>query len=167
MPSIPLPNPYLSIEGYNCFGCSPHNPSGLHLRFKYDEEQDEVWAVVSPPAEHCGYPGILHGGIQATMLDEVGYWAVHQKLGNPAFTTRLELDLLHAVRVPCLIQLRAKVVEVRRRLVSVETRLLVADTVHARARVTYYQADARVWRKVTGKPMPHHVITTRKGLLTK
>lgn len=154
MARVPLHNPYLGIEGYNCFGCSPANPYGLHLRFLFDEEADEVYAVANPALEHCGYPGVLHGGIQATMMDEVGYWAVHQKLRQPAFTTRLELELLRAVRIPATVEVRAQVIETRRKKVTVHARLLVGDQEHARARITYYQADARVWEKVTGRPAP-------------
>jgi hypothetical protein len=29
-----IKNPFQKIEGYNCFGCSPENPIGLHLHFK-------------------------------------------------------------------------------------------------------------------------------------
>ena len=31
-----LINPYLEKQGYNCFGCSPKNPIGLHLEFWED-----------------------------------------------------------------------------------------------------------------------------------
>ncbi|MBN1425838.1 PaaI family thioesterase [Candidatus Fermentibacteria bacterium] len=152
MASRPMENPYLRIEGYNCFGCSPRNPYGLHMQFVHDEEASEVYALVSPAPEHCGYPGVLHGGIQATLLDEVGYWAVHQKLEAPAFTTRLDIELLKAVRIPATLELRARVIETRRKLVTVEARLLVYTVEHARARITYYLADSRVWEKVTGLP---------------
>ncbi len=154
MRGTPLDNPYLGIEGYNCFGCSPTNPYGLRLRFSYDEGADEVFALATPASEHCGYPGVLHGGIQATMLDEVGYWAVHQKVHAPAFTTRIEMDLLRAVRVPSEILVRAKVLEVRRRIVTVEACLEVAGEVHARARIRYHRADDALWEKVTGRPVP-------------
>jgi acyl-coenzyme A thioesterase PaaI-like protein len=140
------------MEGYNCFGCSPHNPYGLHLCFLYDDETDEVFAMASPALEHCGYPGVLHGGIQATLLDEVGYWAVHQKLCLPAFTTRLELEIVRAVRIPAAVQVRARVVETHRKLVIVEARLLVGEAEHARAKITYYRADDRIWERVTGRP---------------
>ena len=29
-------NPWRNHEGYNCFGCSPDNPIGLHLEFYED-----------------------------------------------------------------------------------------------------------------------------------
>ena len=29
-------NPWRNHEGYNCFGCSPDNPIGLHMEFYED-----------------------------------------------------------------------------------------------------------------------------------
>ena len=29
-------NPWRNQEGYNCFGCSPVNPIGLHMEFYED-----------------------------------------------------------------------------------------------------------------------------------
>lgn len=157
MSTTPLHNPYLGIEGYNCFGCSPTNPYGLHLRFFYDDEADDVYAVATPAPEHCGYPGVLHGGIQATLMDEVGYWAVHQRLHAPAFTTRMEVALIRAVRIPSEIVVRARIVDIRRKMVTVEAQLTVEGEVHASARIRYYQADAAAWERVTGRPVPSAV----------
>ena len=53
-----------------CFGCGEDNPEGLHLQF--EEQPDGAGhAVVVLGDHHSGEPGIVHGGIQATMLDEV------------------------------------------------------------------------------------------------
>ena len=36
-----IKNPWLGIEGYNCFGCCPDNPIGLKMRF-YEDGEDVV-----------------------------------------------------------------------------------------------------------------------------
>ena len=51
-----------------CFVCGTDNPIGLHLTFWVDG--DMVWTEFTPGQEHQGYPGVLHGGITATLLDE-------------------------------------------------------------------------------------------------
>jgi acyl-coenzyme A thioesterase PaaI-like protein len=69
-----------------CFGCSKRNPIGLHLSFQM--EDGEVRAHFTPQAEHQGWPGFMHGGLVATMLDEAmgwvtmshGIWAVTGKI---------------------------------------------------------------------------------------
>jgi acyl-coenzyme A thioesterase PaaI-like protein len=73
-------------ERHYCFGCSKHNPVGLHLSFRM--EDGEVRAPFTPQAEHQGWPGFMHGGLVATMLDEAmgwvtmghGIWAVTGKI---------------------------------------------------------------------------------------
>jgi acyl-coenzyme A thioesterase PaaI-like protein len=52
-----------------CFVCGVDNPIGLHLDIWMDGEQ--VWAEFTPGQQHQGWPGVLHGGIQATLLDEI------------------------------------------------------------------------------------------------
>jgi len=49
--------------------CGLKNPSGLHSRF-YELETGELLALFTPRDIHQGYPGRLHGGMGATILDE-------------------------------------------------------------------------------------------------
>lgn len=53
-----------------CFVCGVENPAGLHLHF-YTVGPGEVVAEYVVTEQFNGYPGIVHGGILATMLDEV------------------------------------------------------------------------------------------------
>lgn len=52
-----------------CFVCGLENQFGLKARF-YELENKEILALFTPAEEHQGYPGRLHGGIAATILDE-------------------------------------------------------------------------------------------------
>jgi acyl-coenzyme A thioesterase PaaI-like protein len=52
-----------------CFVCGLKNAFGLKSRF-YELENGELMAIFQPASEHQGYPGRLHGGIAATILDE-------------------------------------------------------------------------------------------------
>ena len=51
------------------FVCGLENSIGLKSRF-YGLENGELLATFSPAKEHQGYPGRLHGGIAAAILDE-------------------------------------------------------------------------------------------------
>ncbi len=55
----------------HCFVCGRQNPVGLKLSF-YETGPDEVTAHFTPAEHYQGYPGVLHGGIVASLLDEVG-----------------------------------------------------------------------------------------------
>lgn len=53
-----------------CFVCGRSNEAGLHLQF-YDDGVDTVCSKITIDKRHEGYPGIVHGGILASILDEV------------------------------------------------------------------------------------------------
>jgi acyl-coenzyme A thioesterase PaaI-like protein len=53
-----------------CFVCGEKNDFGLHAKF-YETDRNELVAIIKPSEQHQGYPGRMHGGIAATILDEV------------------------------------------------------------------------------------------------
>ena len=53
----------------DCFVCGMKNVIGLKARF-YETENNEVEVYFTPNDNYQGYPGRLHGGIAATILDE-------------------------------------------------------------------------------------------------
>lgn len=64
------PNKNAQPNSRSCFVCGLENPYGIKLRF-YDNVTDEVMATYTVPEHYQGYPGTVHGGIIAAMLDEV------------------------------------------------------------------------------------------------
>ncbi|MGB9723866.1 MAG: PaaI family thioesterase [Chloroflexia bacterium] len=73
-----------------CFACGEQNPIGLHLQFTYGEGSAEASFI--PERSHQGYPGLLHGGLVATLLDEAMAHAVFAAYG-PAVTGELRVRL--------------------------------------------------------------------------
>ena len=108
MSSNKIINPYTKLPGYNCFGCSPDNTVGLQLQFF---EEDEYLVSEWMPKQHLsGYKNVLHGGIQATLLDEIASWAVQIKLRTAGVTANLNLRYKKPVLVDeGQITLRAKI----------------------------------------------------------
>ena len=45
-------NPWRNHEGYNCFGCSPDNPIGLHMEFY--EDGDYIVSTWHPEHNYQG-----------------------------------------------------------------------------------------------------------------
>lgn len=54
-----------------CFVCGRENPVGLFLDF-YTTEPGQCRTEIVIPEEYEGYPGVVHGGIVAAILDETG-----------------------------------------------------------------------------------------------
>ena len=53
----------------SCFVCGRENSSGLNMTF-YETSPGEVVAEYTVSEEYQGYPGVVHGGIIASILDE-------------------------------------------------------------------------------------------------
>jgi len=53
-----------------CFLCGRENPVGLRVRWENDREAGEIRGRVNVPEHFNGYPGVVHGGIVAALLDE-------------------------------------------------------------------------------------------------
>ena len=52
-----------------CFGCGNSNPAGLQLKLRMDGEH--LVTEFMPQEVHQGWPGIVHGGIIASLLYEI------------------------------------------------------------------------------------------------
>ena len=55
----------------NCFACGMENPIGLKLVMYADPQTGQVVCDYNVPKIYEGYPGVVHGGIVAALLDEV------------------------------------------------------------------------------------------------
>jgi uncharacterized protein (TIGR00369 family) len=102
-------NPY--DAGLNmCFGCGKKNSIGLKLRFT--ESDDYLHASWQPAEIYEGYPNVLHGGIIATLLDEIGAWCVSVKIGTAGVTSEMHTKYLNPVYInKGTVSLKAKIEE--------------------------------------------------------
>jgi uncharacterized protein (TIGR00369 family) len=105
----------------NCFVCGVDNQAGLHMQF-YETDSDpvEVHVDYTVPAQYQGYPGVVHGGIIATMLDEVISRTVFR--GDPprfVVTAKLSIRYRKPVPVETPLKLVGRVVEDKGKVISV------------------------------------------------
>lgn len=133
-------NPYVGHEGYGCLGCDPNHPFGLRLRFTYDDENQIIYAEWNPTKSYEGYMGVVHGGIQATLLDEIGGWAVNTILGTGGVTSQLQIRYRKPVQITeGPLKLKAWLISSEKRLANIQTQLFNAkDEVCAEAQVQYF-----------------------------
>jgi len=59
----------INLRGNQCFGCSQERTDGLGMKFTRTGEKT-VECVYSVPAVYRGMGGVVHGGIQAVLIDE-------------------------------------------------------------------------------------------------
>lgn len=98
-----------------CFACGPENPHGLHLAGFHDEGPDHVVRFM-PQREHQGWQEITHGGIVATLLDEVMTRLLYAR-GQEAMTAELTVRYHRPLPIGESVEVRAREVERRGRLV--------------------------------------------------
>ncbi len=82
----------------HCFICGLGNPFGLQLRFDITAP-GEVTTCYTVPERYQGFPGIVHGGIVAAMLDEVCGRA-HMGIEPPRFMYTARLEIRYRKNVP-------------------------------------------------------------------
>ena len=83
----------------HCFVCGVVNPIGLNLKF-YETSPGQVEARVTLPEQYQGYPGIVHGGIVAAMLDESAGRAHMGDNDAPRFMFTARLNVNYRKNVP-------------------------------------------------------------------
>jgi uncharacterized protein (TIGR00369 family) len=75
----------------HCFVCGLENTAGLQLKF-YNTNPGEVTVEYTVPDHFQGYPGVVHGGIVAALLDEVtGRAHMHTDTQRLMYTAKLEI----------------------------------------------------------------------------
>lgn len=82
----------------NCFVCGMENKNGLQLKF-YQDEQGQVIAQTVVPERFQGYPGVVHGGVLASMLDEIAMRAAMVDDHN-RFMVTARMTLRYRKQVP-------------------------------------------------------------------
>src|SRR5258708_19098416 len=81
---------------HSCFVCGESNPIGLNLRFQTDGRIVQTRFVPRP--EHVGFKGTLHGGLIATVLDEIMVWACAVGTKRFAFCAEMTVRFLEPAR---------------------------------------------------------------------
>jgi len=111
----------------SCFVCGESNAAGLKLVFHTDGSV--VAAEYVAKAEHCGFKGVLHGGITATLLDEIMVWAAAVGSGKFGFCAELNIRYLRPVASGQTVSLEARLVENKRgRIFITEGTLMDPET---------------------------------------
>jgi len=133
-----ITNPYNKLNEHLCFGCSHKNPIGLNLSFELDGES--IIAFWKPDERYQGFHQVLHGGIQATLLDEVAGWVVQVICKTSGVTSELSVKYHKPVYTnEKELRLEAKILLYRSKVVDVEAKLFNSEgVVCTSALISYY-----------------------------
>jgi uncharacterized protein (TIGR00369 family) len=105
-----------------CFACGKDNPMGLKLAFERGTNPNEVWTHFIPDPVHQGYPGIMHGGLVSTLLDEAMAKVINFR-GITAVTATLEVKFRNPVPIGALLTITGELVDEKARRCSILARV--------------------------------------------
>jgi acyl-coenzyme A thioesterase PaaI-like protein len=138
--------------GQPCFGCSQDHPFGFRLRFA--REGDEVTTTFTPDDRYQGPPGIMHGGLVATLADEVAAWAIVGLLEKFGFTAQLVGRLHKPIRIGIPVEGRAHITRNTPRLVASSVRLIQNGEAAFTGDFSFVLVDQFSAEKLLGGPLP-------------
>ena len=98
----------------SCFVCGARNLFGLQLRFETDGRVVRTRWI--PRQEFSGFTTVIHGGITATLLDEIMVWACGVQTGKFAYCAELNIRYNLPIRPEQPVIATAEMVENKRRL---------------------------------------------------
>ncbi len=105
-----------------CFGCGAANSGGMQLKF-FLAPDGTVVCLPTVPDRFQGPPGYVHGGILATLLDEIMSKPV-RALGVRAMTRQMEIDYLRPVPTETPLHLEGRLLKSEGRKHWTEARIL-------------------------------------------
>ncbi len=133
--------PRFELAPHNCFACGTLNEHGLQLVLHV--EAGRCWTELALDRGFEGWAGIAHGGILATILDEVMAWSLVAE-DNWGVTARLSLEYRRPVPIDRTLRAEGWITRRRRKLVETSGRIVdpESDAELVTADATYVAADA-------------------------
>ena len=110
-----------AFEPHNCFACGTLNTGGLNLDLHVDGER--CWTDLEIPERFQGWDEIAHGGIVATILDEVMAWSLVDA-DSWGLTARLSVAFKRPVPLGRPIHVEGWITESRRRVITTAGRMV-------------------------------------------
>ena len=83
-----------------CFLCGRQNDVSLKMTWYNDREAQQVKATVTVPEHFNGYPGVVHGGVVAAILDETAGRAVMLGADPDKMMVTLKLEVRYRRPTP-------------------------------------------------------------------
>jgi uncharacterized protein (TIGR00369 family) len=133
----------------DCFGCSPRNPKGLKLRIWYTKKGCTSYYTI--PKEYCGFKGLVHGGIIATLLDEVSAWTIITHFFRVGVTVEAKIKYLKPVPTQIEIDIIGEIINSNKERITVLTKIQSKEgNVLAEAESKWLLPNPKILQKITG-----------------
>ncbi|MFX1236562.1 MAG: PaaI family thioesterase [Promethearchaeota archaeon] len=134
----------------NCFGCSPRNQRGLHLKIKLIDKKAVSYTILSE--DFCGFDKIAHGGIIATLLDEISAWTVLSNLSSQGVTLNAHIKFHKPVLLGMLIKVEGEIEKFEGKRVIVRSSVQSIDgTIFAEGKTQFVIPGIKTLAQLVGE----------------
>lgn len=147
-----------------CFACGKNNPIGLKLEWFNDYENKQIETTFTLSDDYCSYPGTVHGGIIATILDETSGRAIllDNDFNRLMVTLKMEVVYKHNTPTNTLLKAVGRVIRNGGSRAQVEGEIILPDgTVSAKCTSLLFKIpqavkdkwgpEAEEWARTTPK----------------
>jgi acyl-coenzyme A thioesterase PaaI-like protein len=140
---------YYPDDFARCYGCGRLNEHGLHVKSYWDG--DESVCTFRPKPYHTAIPGYVYGGLIASLIDchctgtasAAAYRAEGREMGSDPprrfVTASLHVDYLRPTPIDAVLEVRARVKEIKGRKIVVTATLSAAGEICARGELVAVQ----------------------------
>jgi uncharacterized protein (TIGR00369 family) len=136
------------ISDSRCFVCGVNNSGALQVRF-FRQGEDSAVATSEPDTTFMGYDGLLHGGVAASLLDEIMIKAV-LAAGRLVVTGRMTVKYLAPITLGSPLRLDGRIISSRGRLFETEGRIFRDENAPlATANGTYVELTGEARERLT------------------
>ena len=152
-----------------CFVCGKKNAAGVKASF-YETDKDELIAVFRPGQEHQSYPGRLHGGIAAAILDETIGRNINMGRDEDVWGVTLEFSIKYKKPIPLEedIKVVTRLTEENRRMFKGEGEIVLPDgsiaatgkgryLKHPIEKIADFDLEENEWKIIESPDDPDHI----------
>jgi len=120
-----MPEYLPDLTTWSCFACGQDHPKGLRLRFTAPSpERIRSEFVVS--TDHTGLGSVVHGGIVATIFDEIMVWTLYRWRYQPHVTATMTQRFRGVITADTPLVAEAWIAEDRGRRRTIEATIATA-----------------------------------------
>lgn len=145
-------DPYTFGRDQTCFGCGPHNEVGLRLRF--EREGETVTTRFTLPTGYDGPPGILHGGLQAMIADEIAGWTLVGLRERMGLTISMNVRYIRSLYLGREVVGVGKILSESDTMATLRVTLSQAGKTGCMAKLSFAMADADKMESILDDGLP-------------
>ena len=106
-----------------CFACGVRNPIGIRMQVKYLEDIAAAESILALPKEFQGWQEVIHGGILATLLDEIMMHAIWHFAGA-GVTLGIDVQFRQPLAPAEMILVRGRITETKGRRLKAQGEII-------------------------------------------